>query len=70
MAFSGRQTVSLQKYALGGRPPGPFFRNLPLYPSKLFQLLAWVKNVFQLDATQTATFQLPAQVEEPFDLEV
>lgn len=70
MAFSGRRTVALQLYSLGGRPGGPYFRNLPVFPPKLFQLLAWVKNTFQLDATQKATFQLPAQVEEPFRLEV
>ncbi len=70
MAFSGRRTVSLQLYALGGRPGGPFFRNLPIFPPKLFQLLAWIKSTFKLDAQQKATFQLPAQVEEPFELEV
>ncbi len=70
MAFSGRRTVSLQLYSLGGRPGGPFFRNLPIFPPKLFQLLAWIKNTFQLTATQEATFQLPAKVDEPFRLEV
>jgi hypothetical protein len=70
MAFSGRRTVSLQLYSLGGRPGGPFFRNLPIFPPKLFQLLAWIKSTFQLNAQQKATFQLPAQVEEPFELEV
>ena len=62
--------MALQLYALGGRPGGPFFRNLPIFPPKLFQLLAWIKNIFQLGAGQQGTFQLPAQTEEPFRLEV
>jgi hypothetical protein len=70
MAFSGRRTVALQAYSLGGRPGGPYFKNIPIFPPKLFQLLAWVRNTFALDAPQQATFQLPAQVEQPFRLEV
>lgn len=70
MAFAGRRTVSLQLYALGGRPAGPYFRDLPIFPPKLFQLLAWIKNTFALGATRKATFQLPAQVEQPFRLGV
>lgn len=68
--FAGRRTVALQLYALGGRPGGPYFRNLPIFPPKLFQLIAWVKNTFQLGAQQQGTFQLPAKVEQPFKLEV
>ncbi len=70
MPFLGRRTVALQAYSLGGRPGGPYFRSLPIFPPKLFQLLAWVKNVFALGAAQQGTFQLEAQVQEPFDLEV
>lgn len=70
MAFSGRRVVSLQLYSLGGRPGGPYFKNIPIFPPKLFQLLAWIRNTFELGATQQATFQLPAQVEQPFELEV
>ncbi len=70
MAFSGRRTVALQLYSLGGRPGGPYFRNLPVFPPKLFQLLAWVRNTFALDAAREGTFQLPAKVDQPFRLEV
>ncbi len=62
--------VSLQKYALGGKPPGPFFRNLPIFPRKFFHLAAWIRTTFQLAAARSGTFRLPAQVEEPFRLEV
>ncbi len=70
MAFSGRRTVSLQLYSLGGRPGGPYFRNLPIFPPKLFQLFAWIKDTFQLGAAQEGTFQLPAKIEKPFTLGV
>lgn len=70
MAFSGRRTVALQLYSLGGRPGGPFFRNLPVLAPKLFQLFAWVKDTFQLAAAREGTFQLPAKVDQPFKLEV
>ena len=70
MAFSGRRVVALQLYSLAGRPGGPYFRNLPIFPPKLFQLLAWIRNTFQLGAPAGGTFQLEAQVEEPFRLEV
>lgn len=60
--------VALQKYALGGRPPGPFNRNLPIARPSLFMLDAWVDDTFQLYAATTCTFQLVARVEEPFQL--
>jgi hypothetical protein len=60
--------VALQKYALGGRPAGPFFRNLPIARPSLFMLEAWVDDTFQLYAVRQDTFQLIARVQEPFQL--
>lgn len=62
--------VALQKYALAGRPPGSFFRNLPRVLPKLFQLMAVIVATFPLASAQTATFQLVAQVDEAFQLGV
>lgn len=70
MAFSGRTTVALQKYALAGRPAGPFFRNLPIVRPALFRLNAWVRDTFQLSAATTGTFQLVARIQQPFQLGV
>ena len=68
MALSG--VVSLQKYALGGRPPGPFFRNLPIAIPAAFLLNAVRVGPFALSAEQIANFQLNALSGATFDLEV
>lgn len=62
--------VALQKYALGGKRPGPFFRNLPIVRPALFMLNAWVRDTFQLAAATTGTFQLVARIQQPFQLGV
>lgn len=62
--------VALQKYALAGRPAGPFFRNLPIVRPALFMLNAWITDTFQLPAPTVGTFQLVARIQQPFYLGV
>jgi len=62
--------VALQKYALGGKRPGPFFRNLPIVRPAVFMLLAWQASTQQLVAMRSWTFQLVARIKKPFQLGV
>ncbi len=62
--------VALQKYALGGKVPGPFFRNLPFLRPAYFLLRAWRLSAFPLPAMREAVFQLPAQSDDAFELGV
>jgi hypothetical protein len=60
MAFSGKRVVSLQLYALGGRPPGSFDRTRPDYTPALFLLPAVTRATFQVTAQRQALFMLRA----------
>jgi hypothetical protein len=58
MAFSGKRVVSLQLYALGGKPPGPFNRTQPAHITALFLLPAVTRATFQVTAQRQAVFML------------